>query len=754
MRNVLRLVATVTFTVLATITLYAQPEFPLGVYLFDLTNVDYQQIRIDLGATWVQGWGGWQGNPQGVETNTVGLKALSIRNNIYTYSKPQKMRFEAERSLEQQSDTGLYNYFAQAKGERFADSRRCVVGNDSPGYIVSSPFPNTEFHYKQSAYLATFRLKVDKSSNGNSDAQVVRLKAVCTTPGHSHQNPLDTILINSNFPVSDAWQDFVFPFSMQVMTSGDPSAIYLAGRVAMRSDFMLCTSADIQVYWNGAVTTSLDYVDIEDVAGQALFAGTYDAALDSDMTGLPTAVARMYMTDEPYVSAFQSFNYVNSKINAVRPGATTLALSGAGISRFIEECNPSEVISDIYVFDSDVPSPSMTPAQASAVGVATWTTSQAYTEAVQERLERLGARLRLVIEPAVAAGKDFWYVPQLHGEYNRDQGQYRIPGRTILRPPTGLEIKASVWLAVAFGAKGIIGYPYGTHEWTDGVDAWTYTGLLSSDTGSDGIRRDHSANTATIDGSTVHTGYSEKWKGYKGVLAKLKDLGPTLASLHWQGAFYRRTWGTSMPAQFQMVGATTVTNVTTSDPAADTFVEVAHLKDDASVDYLVVVNLRTLASDARDVRVFFNGPKLVSRVGSDSSWFVGSGGSFVDRIAPGDGNLYKVEALNIAMTFGHVPSNTEYFITPGNTFHFGSGQSLYVTGTLTAIGTTSEPINFTTSDTNTFWSGINFYGSGASNSRIRNVSISNCSGYGVQVNGATGVTIENATINGNSNSQT
>ncbi len=76
MRNVLRLVATVTFTVLATITLYAQPEFPLGVYLFDLTNVDYQQIRIDLGATWVQGWGGWQGNPQGVETNTVGLKAL------------------------------------------------------------------------------------------------------------------------------------------------------------------------------------------------------------------------------------------------------------------------------------------------------------------------------------------------------------------------------------------------------------------------------------------------------------------------------------------------------------------------------------------------------------------------------------------------------------------------------------------------------------------------------------------------------
>lgn len=323
-----------------------------------------------------------------------------------------------------------------------------------------------------------------------------------------------------------------------------------------------------------------------------------------------------------------------------------------------------------------------------------------------------------------------------------------------MRPPTGLEIKASVWLAVAFGAKGIIGYPYGTHEWTDGVDAWTYTGLLSSDTGSDGIRRDHSANTATIDGSTVYTGYSEKWKGYKGVLAKLKDLGPTLASLHWQGAFYRRTWGTSMPAQFQMVGATTVTNVTTSDPAADTFVEVAHLKDDASVDYLVVVNLRTLASDARDVRVFFNGPKLVSRVGSDSSWFVGSGGSFVDRIAPGDGNLYKVEALNIAMTFGHVPSNTEYFITPGNTFHFGSGQSLYVTGTLTAIGTTSEPINFTTSDTNTFWSGINFYGSGASNSRIRNVSISNCSGYGVQVNGATGVTIENATINGNSNSQT
>lgn len=261
-----------------------------------------------------------------------------------------------------------------------------------------------------------------------------------------------------------------------------------------------------------------------------------------------------------------------------------------------------------------------------------------------------------MIEPAVTAGKDFWYVPQLHGEYNRDQGQYRIPGRTILRPPTGLEIKASVWLAVAFGAKGIIGYPYGTHEWTDGVDAWTYTGLLSSDTGSDGIRRDHSANTATIDGSTVYTGYSEKWKGYKGVLAKLKDLGPTLASLHWQGAFYRRTWGTSMPAQFQMVGATTVTNVTTSDPAADTFVEVAHLKDDASVDYLVVVNLRTLASDARDVRVFFNGPKLVSRVGSDSSWFVGSGGSFVDRIAPGDGNLYKVEALNIAMTFGHVPS--------------------------------------------------------------------------------------------------
>jgi hypothetical protein len=78
MRNTRRLFIAATLTIISTLSLHAQTEFPLGVYLFELTNVDYGQIRNDLGATWVQGWG-----PSGVDTNSVGLKTLSIRNNIY-----------------------------------------------------------------------------------------------------------------------------------------------------------------------------------------------------------------------------------------------------------------------------------------------------------------------------------------------------------------------------------------------------------------------------------------------------------------------------------------------------------------------------------------------------------------------------------------------------------------------------------------------------------------------------------------------
>jgi len=120
---------------------------------------------------------------------------------------------------------------------------------------------------------------------------------------------------------------------------------------------------------------------------------------------------------------------------------------------------------DGYAISADIPSPSMSPDQATAVGVAAFSGDN-YNSTLQTAIDSLVSRQLIPASTACKNGnppKNFWYVPQLHGVYYPSNGKFRRPdnGDADLRPPTGNEIKMTIGLALAYGAKGIIPYPFG-----------------------------------------------------------------------------------------------------------------------------------------------------------------------------------------------------------------------------------------------------------------------------------------------------
>ena len=134
-------------------------------------------------------------------------------------------------------------------------------------------------------------------------------------------------------------------------------------------------NVDIRVYWYGNVTTWLNEVIIEDTLGHGLFSGTDDGAIQNSALSFKTAyplVKRFYLNDEPYISTFLAYNYVQGKILQKYAPDDTANGTGSGIvaedhdfNRFLIDAQPHELLIDPYVITADIPTPDMTDAESS-----------------------------------------------------------------------------------------------------------------------------------------------------------------------------------------------------------------------------------------------------------------------------------------------------------------------------------------------------------------------------------------------------
>ena len=618
------------------------------MFLFGRASVDLAQMDTSLGVTWVQGYGGSDTSHYVIDS---GLSLISRRYSLSVISRAQRLVYQAEDTWPRVLADYVYAFFGTKEtGQRDGDSWVCNVNRHPPGYMVRKPRPDNRFYHDQKQHYAIFRMKIRKE--GEPDGEVVLLSVKCYTHGGT---TLGTrTLKDSDFAESDVYHDFEVPFSLEVDCSPPCEKA--------------CDSVDVQVYWYGNRTTWLDYVIVEDEAAKSLFGGKHDATIEAEARNCLAnprfdRVQRFYLTDEPSVRAFLPFKYIDDKLRSLGfTGSRGRAITSnnwtdSWIRWFIRAARPNEVLVHYYVLDSSIPSPPMEDMMARSVGVAPYVGDNQYNDILQPRLDIFEKKLGPAAVYSKEAGISLWSTTQLHGEYIVRTGQFnhlnRLPAR---RPPTGPELRVQVSLALAFGAKGIIGYPYGTDYLPSfaGSEAWM-TGLVSRSAESDGIQRDHSTNVTTLPGpdgkeKSVYAGYQEKWVALSAINEKLRALRTLLVTLNWQGA---KSWYS------EVVYGTwddIVDEVTARSPSGDkddpVAITVGHLKDSSGVDYLIVVNRRcdnTNAVDTRDIHLKFDfrgTGMLIIDVETNAKWMLSSTGTLVDRFEPGEGKVFRVEEIH------------------------------------------------------------------------------------------------------------
>jgi parallel beta-helix repeat protein len=133
-----------------------------------------------------------------------------------------------------------------------------------------------------------------------------------------------------------------------------------------------------------------------------------------------------------------------------------------------------------------------------------------------------------------------------------------------------------------------------------------------------------------------------------------------------------------------------------------------------------------------------------------------NGQNFTNQYGNGRVNAYQALKYTLENYGGTVnqivtiPQGDTWTFSPGVTVKFASGAGLAVNGTLNAVGTSSQPITFTSTGSTSpgSWGSIQFSGSGANGSTMSYANIL----YGTEVDiySANNVTIENCNITNNS----
>jgi parallel beta-helix repeat protein len=276
-------------------------------------------------------------------------------------------------------------------------------------------------------------------------------------------------------------------------------------------------------------------------------------------------------------------------------------------------------------------------------------------------------------------------------------------------------------LAIAYGAKGIFFYPYGTDSlstFSGCSPAWT-VGLVSQERDANGYPF-HNNNEATFTGIShaVYTGYKEKWDAVKSINTDLLTLGPVFVNLKWKSAF---TSG-NVPNEGAPSGSV-VTSISGGD-----YIEAANFDSTGYDSYIMLVNRKCDLNDVQTVTVNTN--KTGNWILDDQlthELFVSSNGVFKEvKLNPGQGRLFRVRAMTTNETWSGtinvsnaitIANGSTLTIQPSATLKFSSAASLIINGKIVASSTNpSQRITFTgATQTPGFWNGITINASAAPN---------------------------------------
>jgi parallel beta-helix repeat protein len=307
------------------------------------------------------------------------------------------------------------------------------------------------------------------------------------------------------------------------------------------------------------------------------------------------------------------------------------------------------------------------------------------------------------------------FMPEIH----EDPGNYRLT--------TKEEILCQDNLALAYGAKGLVYYLYGSLN--GGVN-----GLVD-------ISRNPTAQYNVL--KSIHDNYQNTGK-------TIYEIGTDFMSLNWQAGYsIHQHVDEPIDTNYDLYDVQSKILGGSFDPENETYVEVGILKDSNNISHFMIVNRRCVAS--REITITFesinsHGYLITDIFNTLETRYLPANNSTISytfTLGPGEGKLLKLEDLgesnsitsntiwvgtifvnqNIALTSG-----VSLSIQPETLVKFASGTRLTINGTLYADGAT-----FTSASSNPGsgdWYGIVF-DNADNNSYIKNSTIEYAT-YGIE----------------------
>ncbi len=376
--------------------------------------------------------------------------------------------------------------------------------------------------------------------------------------------------------IAETWNDSVLVERLIIYDDSFAGQYYPFTLTFERPPYNSRDSFDYKVYWYKQTDLYIDYVEVYDHIYDSLFNvkylpdttyTVYQWKLINDPNIKPleeqfgdSSLYRWCLQDEPDYDQYRSSKRVHRILDSVHyaPGIqATGDFIFRNTYRYLDELYPypNELFYDDYPIIRD-------------------RTPENNNEAWQATLDSFAVRVSKVANAAETKGKEWWYGADAYWEALYPD---------IYRYPHNNELKATVYMALAYGAKGVGYFRYASY-WRN--DSLIHGGLVDTS----GIP----VQTYPYPENQYYAGTHEYlFDAVKQINEKLDVLGPVLRKLEWKWA---GPGDSVLAAPESFVGS--VTGVACINcgfsckyPVYSNYVQVGMFKDDSlGEDYLMLVN--------------------------------------------------------------------------------------------------------------------------------------------------------------------
>jgi hypothetical protein len=677
----LLLIVLISFVPVLQVTIYAQNAFPYGTWLNDNDSVNqdvYSKVN-ELGMNYLVQYaraGSDEIKAKLNPYNLIAVKEDKPEDYIGHYARGYYCKWESE---ENQLDSRIVGVKHNAGLSTTYNNVTCWSSQGAQSQtlnIVNGPDYKQDKKYRlsfdntQINYTVNFNMAYIPAYNEQLDNVACRIGV-----RYKYQviiNGVGQIITDETFPtmqikVSDLSASFQKK-SLDYNYQNYLSAIYADSLLSVTYPSTLVyddgawgTGIEFYIDFLGQGTLYVDYIEVYDqaiwrnnfiIADQAIISANKIKAFANSYSDW-TKLQYFYAADEPQtIDQYEPIRFVDSVLNANGNKRIISAFypqwNGARngeytTQRYKEQANPQTIMTDYYPF---------------FIG-----TSNQYNFSLE----------RDVLQQISEQDKKFWFMPQAFGEYiTGTSNQFHW------RKPSFIELNASIMLALAHGAKGLMFWKMTTSE--------GYEESLPGDWGNvifDGLLHTDYSPTTMYD--SLKTYFTPRING---------KLGQILINLDYTGGYIHGTWHGVYPdylysPECAPLATLDYLNLYPHNPDYDWHIGLFTYHNQSDNKFFMLVNLRTDGN--REAKFSINNyvPHKNLRVRdyenpSSFDHVITSQTTFTITVPAGDGRLFQV--IPVVKYGGYIIDNEMIsdICTLSDSIIIKQGATLTITGTYNA----------------------------------------------------------------------